>query len=149
MSNGQLKWGIKTSLVNYVEKLEDGKVVVIEPATREAREFIFELDSEASNFDQTAKTGWLQFRGGVTLSGHWDSLNVTVIDPLIEIENDRASLGISVGGVIAEPHNEVIARGDFNRETGAIELFLTQVGQNIFGPQYQVGQQIDSAHLVL
>ena len=145
-----LQWGLKESLVSYIEGLSDGSISVTEPAERREEGFSFPCDIDTSSFDSDTGSGVLQFLGGVSLTGHWGALSISLSQPRLELLNGMGQLKMAQLGLFSsEPYYTfatVTARegslyGDFVVE-------LAPGGRAVMGEQYQVGQELDALHLL-
>lgn len=143
-SSPTLIWGIKQSLVEYVESLEDGVIDVTEPAVRDALEFHFAFDPTASSYDEETRTGTLQFRGSVVMTGYWGAMRVEVNDPKLELHDASGKLSVRTSSVFSGERFDVIAFLDVAAHQPELtaSVKLTPAGPNVFGPQYQVGQEM-------
>lgn len=144
-SEASLRWGIKESLLAYVEGLEDGSVKTEGLVIREGNEFVFPLDQEASDFDPATRLGTLQFQGSVTLSGYWGSMRIELTDPQLKFTDINTDLLVRVSSMFTGERFESIAAvavTEFEPElTGTARL--TSAGRMLLGEQYQVGQELD------
>jgi len=143
-STATLHWGIKESLLRYIDGLEDGSMQVVDPASRDGSEFTFPLDVAASDFDTQTRVGTLQFRGSVILSGHWDSLRIEVNDPQLKITNINTDLLVRVTSIFTGERFlalAAVAITEFEPELIGVTR-LTSAGRSLLGEQYQVGQEL-------
>lgn len=140
-----LHWGIKESLLAYVEGLEDGSVETVGPVIRQGNEFVFPLDQDASDFDPATRLGTLQFQGSVTLSGYWGSMRIQLTDPQLKMTDINTDLLVRVSSMFTGERFEPIAAvavTQFEPElTGTTRL--TSAGRMLLGEQYHVGQELD------
>jgi Htaa len=92
-TSGALRWGVKTSLVDFIRGLPDGTVLIANGAA-EIRTGIFEfpLQPELSSWDARSEVGMLQFRGQVVLRGHGRTLNYIIEAPSILINGPEGIL---------------------------------------------------------
>lgn len=143
-SETTLIWGIKKSLLEYVEGLEDGTVEVTAPATRTGGEFTFTLDEEASDFDPATRRGILQFRGSVVLTGYWGTMRVELTDPQLSVGEIATDLLVKTSSMFTGERFDPIASVAVT--TFEPELLgttrLTSAGRLLLGEQYQVGQEL-------
>lgn len=139
-----LTWGIKTSLLGYVESLEDGEITVSAPAARDGMLFTFALDEAASDFDAKTQTGVLQFSGSVVLSGYGGQMRIELTDPRVTLRNGTGFLAIRLQSMFTGERFEPIAAVSLSAAEPALVLDakLTGEGCSIFGPQYQAGQEL-------
>jgi hypothetical protein len=144
-----LVWAVKESLISYVERLDDGAVEVISPATRSEAGFWFPTAEASADPVGDGAPTVLQFLGAVRLTGHWGMLDVELRDPRIELDcghgtlfvRDRGSrdpearlslADLTVGGTTAENGSAVV-------EATAT---LTGHGRLLLGGQYAVGEPL-------
>lgn len=146
-----LTWGIKQSLVAYIEKLEDGVIEVTRPVQRVGDDFVFLLDAAESDFDPEFGTGVLQFKGAVTFTGHWGGMRIQVDSPRLTLTAEGAELATQVASVFGpttfHPFASVtLVRSDYEL-VGLVKLLPE--GQQLMGPQYHVGQEMSPLTLTL
>jgi Htaa len=151
-----LTWGIKESLLRYIESIDDGEVSTVPPAKRHGDAFTFTLGETDTAFDDEAQTGTLQFLGAVALTAYAGELAIRVSDPRIELSEGRGFLKVrqqsfftnepflSLGTVAvldsrSEPSSEPGSAGNTQL---TLSFTLGPGGQSIFGPQYAVGQEL-------
>lgn len=146
----RLVWGIKRSLIEYVEGLEDGTIEIADPAGRNEHEFLFSYDASASQFDIETRTGVLQFRGAVTLRGYAGNLQIQVIDPQLRMTNVASDLLTLTRSMFTGERFDPIV-------TVSVEAFepelhgktrLTNAGRVLLGAQYQVGQEMSNLRII-
>jgi hypothetical protein len=139
-----LTWGIKTSLLEYVESLEDGAITVSAPAVREGMLCSFSLDEAASDFDADTQTGVLQSSGSVVLSGYGGQMRIELTDPRMTLQNGAGFLAIRLQSMFTGERFEPIAAVSVSatEPTLVFDAKLTPAGCSIFGPQYQAGQEL-------
>ena len=144
MTTTTLTWGIKESLIAYIERLEDGVFETIAGASRTGNEFQFPLDAAASQFDTETQQGVLQFRGSVIITGHWGGMRVEINDPRITLAGDTGELSTLIKSVFGD--NSYITFGTLNVTSPAPQLTaavsLAPGGQSLMGQQYSVGQEL-------
>lgn len=144
-----LVWGIKDTLIKYIESLKDGEIHLEGSVVREGDEFLFTIDESSSTFDTSANEGTLQFTGTVTLSGYFGALNIVVRDPRIILRGGRGMLGVIVESVFADPRIDPVALLTITSDDPVIvaTTMLTNEGQMLFGPQYEPGQEMSPVTL--
>jgi hypothetical protein len=142
-AHATLSWGIKNSLVTYIEKLEDGAVELAGAVTRTGDEFVFTADEAGSDFDIEAGLGILQFEGTVTFTGHWGGMRIAIENPRLIITPAGAELATRVTSVFGPDAFHPFAQVDLVRSDLELVGMLTLLpqGQQLMGPQYQVGQE--------
>lgn len=142
-----LTWGIKESLLGYVESLEDGEVTLDGGATRVGSIFRFPITE--SDFDAATGDGTLQCSGTVTLSGYHGQMKITIQDPRVTIQEGRGTLAIRVQSMFTGESFVPIAALTVTNLTPELvtSAALTAQGQPFFGPQYQPGQELSPVTL--
>jgi hypothetical protein len=147
---GRLEWGIKDSLVRYIESLADGSITLTDSAELREAGFSFPCDFANSSYDSATATGILQFVGTVSLSGHWGALSISLSRPRLELVNGTGQLKMAQLGLFSsEPFYTfatVTAHDGPLGEDFAVEL--APGGRAVMGEQYQVGQQLDTLRLL-
>ncbi len=140
----KLNWGIKESLLSYIESLDDGTIELESPARREGTGFAFSLAPNRTDFDEEKFYGLLQFEGAVHMSGYHGAMNITIRDPQLIIKSGQGVLSVEVESVFSGKRFDPIAvvkRVD-GVETPTFITRLTSEGQMLFGPQYSPGQEL-------
>lgn len=137
-------WPIKHSLVEYVEGLEDGLIAISGPAVREGNEFRFSIDLDESDYDPETRTGTLQFRGAVTLTGYAGAMRVDVRDPQLYLKGDIGGLALYTTSIFSGDRFEGVALVEVSQYEPHLRGIpkLTPDGPSVFGPQYQPGQEM-------
>lgn len=143
MSAVTLQWSVKDSLIAYMQSLEDGTVVAIEPAERTETGFLFVQDEQASNFDPETITGTLQFLGSAQFSGYGGMMNVIVKNPLIELSGDKGIVLTAQGGLLSPETFLPFATLEVTSASPLqASVYLTSEGRGILGEQYTAGQEL-------
>ncbi|MDH6255096.1 hypothetical protein M2114_000233 [Aurantimicrobium minutum] len=139
-----LSWGIKESLLNYIESLDDGLVSHSETVSRDAENFTFPLNPALSNFDESEFQGLLQFDGEVTFTGYFGAMNIRVRNPQLQIKGGQGILSVVVESVFSGERYDPIAviKQIETEPSRKFVTVLTAEGQMLFGPQYQPGQEL-------
>lgn len=139
-----LTWGVKASLLGYIESLDDGDVAVTSGAQREGMLFSFPVDEATSDFDPDTHTGTLQFTGSILFSGYGGQMRIELADPRVTLNEGRGTLAIRVQSMFTGERFEPIAAVAVDASEPALTLSatLTTEGVAIFGPQYQVGTEL-------
>ena len=139
-----LSWGIKDSLLAYIERLEDGAITTTDGATRVGNDFHFKNDQSASHFNPEEGKGTLQFRGSVILTGHWGAMRVEIHDPQIEISGNSGVLLTTTKNVISADRSEVFATLAVSAISPVLmaDVQLAAAGRMLLGQQYSVGQEL-------
>ncbi len=144
-SAGALRWGIRRSFVDYVRSLEDGEILLSgDAAELDDGRFEFPLRS-ADGMDPATGTGTLEFSGGVSLSGHFGMMALTVQDPSVEVGPDGATVTALIDGVripLADIDLTPAAGGGGVHAEG-IPARLSDDGAAAFHGQYAPGDALD------
>lgn len=155
-----LIWGVKTSLVAYVRGLADGEIAFQAPAREAlpeqaarlgcAQAFAFDPDPVGSHYDTGSRTGQLRFLGGVSFSGHFNTMRVELNDPRLDLRDGTGTLSVRTNGRIGTPRWDAIASATVLPEPGQasgirVDLALTAAGRLLLGQQYPVGQSLAPA----
>ena len=141
----ELIWGLKTSLLGYVEALPDGSITVSGGATRavggEIRFPFAERSSPAGRPE-------VRFTGSVILSGHSGVMRIGIRDPWIELAPDGAVLTVIDEALddglsrITVARVTVVTDGDSSWHCTPVRL--TADGALILGAlQYYEGMAVD------
>lgn len=140
-----LTWGIKQSLLEYVESLEDGVIEATAPATREDAQFSFSLNAAASDFNAATNEGMLQFSGSVIMTGYWGSMRIEIHDPRLRLSGTSGDLLVRVKNVIGADRLEQFALITVTATQPELkaEVTLAPAGRMMLGQQYSVGQSLD------
>jgi hypothetical protein len=164
MEHGMV-WGVKDSLLAYVEGLDDGAVATDAPAVRQGGGFAFPLvaagAAELRVADEAGGVaagfgGGLRFQGSVRLTGHWGMLDVELRDPRVELRGAKATLLIRERGgrdlEAALPFADLTLAA-VSADDGLLCLeyaaALTGQGGFLLGGQYPAGQELDPVRLTL
>lgn len=132
-----LQWGIKSSLLRYVQGMPDGTIEVSRGAAETAEGFVFPATFTVE--------GELSFRGTVTLTGHGGMLHLPLSDPALVAEGAGWAL------TIADPDNAderlQFARAgqliETDRGLCAVGTVLTSDGADLFFGPYVAGTPLD------
>jgi hypothetical protein len=100
VEEGALEWGVKQSLLGYVEHA-GGSIEVLPPAVRRSDRFIY--PQAARN---THGSPQLQFEGSVRLFAHDGLMDVLLADPAIEFDGSTYTLTVRTG----DHEREAVAR---------------------------------------
>lgn len=147
-----MTWGIKDTLVSYVEELDDGSVEVHAPAVRTEGAFFFPWDETgAGRPGDTA--GELRFQGGVRLTGYWGALDVELREPRVEWDGDAGTLLVrerAGGGWLRLATLELgAARADDDAVVREASAALTGVGALLLGGPYRPGTPLSPLTIAL
>lgn len=145
-----LRWGIKESLLAYIDRIEDGVIETSAGAGLSYGTFTFEFDEATSTYDATAETGMLQFRGSVIITGHWGAMRVEIHDPQLHIDGTTGSLSTRTNSPISAERFEVFASLSevTTSPTLSAHVNLAAAGRMMLGQQYSVGQELDALTVV-
>lgn len=142
--NAILTWGIKESLIAYIERIEDGVIETTGGASRIGNEFQFTVDGAASDFSSENNSGSLQFRGSVVFTGHWGGMRIEIHDPLIVLVGSTGELLTTAKSVFGPDQVDVFATLipsiDASHVTATAQL--ATAGRALMGQQYEVGQEL-------
>ena len=143
--NTTLVWGIKESLLGYVEGLDDGAIEVSDTVARVGNKFEFMLDVSESDYDADSRVGTLQFRGSVLLTGYAGAMRVEIKDPQLYLKGDVGGLALMASSIFTGDRFEGVALVEVTAYEPELlgRPKLTPGGPIIFGPQYQAGQELD------
>ncbi|OMH31251.1 hypothetical protein BGP79_09420 [Tersicoccus sp. Bi-70] len=95
-----MTWGIKDSLIAYIEGPAEGEVEVTTPAVRTDAGFFFPRadqpgeTADAAGTPHTAGAAAFAFAGSVRLTGHWGALDVLLADPRITLTGSTGTLAV-------------------------------------------------------
>jgi hypothetical protein len=138
-----LRWGIKSSFVDYVRKMPDGKGSVGDGAVPVGTGDIFyTYDAEASTDEAWA------FRGDVRFSGHFGMLFVRLAHPRLELGADGAAV-LTIEGAESERIALVTATvrrvggQDGTDLWGSDDVALTTAGVELFNEVYAEGEPFE------
>ncbi len=145
-----LSWGIKDSLLAYIDRIEDGVIATSSGADFSDGTFTFRFDETSSAFEQTTAQGVLQFRGSVIITGHWGAMRVEIHDPQLRIEGTEGFLSTRTNSPIsAERFEDFATLSNITvQPTLDASVKLASAGRMMLGQQYSVGQELDSLTVV-
>lgn len=145
-----LRWGIKESLLAYIDRIEDGVIESSAGASFSDGTFSFEFDEAQSTYDSTTANGMLQFRGSVIITGHWGAMRVEIHDPQLQIDGTTGALSTRTNSPISAERFEVFATLSevTPSPTLSAHVNLAAAGRMMLGQQYSVGQELDSLTVV-
>lgn len=146
----RMQWGIKESLVSYIESLSDGSITLTEPAERDETGFLFPSDVDTSTFDSDTGSGVIQCRGAVSLTGHWGALSISLTTPRLELVNGTGQLKMAQLGLFSSEPFYTFATVTA-RDASLLDDFVVELapgGRAVMGEQYHVGQQLDTLRLL-
>lgn len=145
-----LRWGIKESLLAYIDRIEDGVIDTSAGAGFSDGTFSFAFDEATSTFDSSRGQGMLQFRGSVIITGHWGAMRVEIHDPQLQIDGNNGVLSTRTNSPISAERFEAFA--SLSEVTSPPSLTATTnlaaAGRMMLGQQYSVGQELDPLKVV-
>ncbi|GGC98912.1 hypothetical protein GCM10011512_27280 [Tersicoccus solisilvae] len=157
-----LTWGIKDSLIAYVEGPAAGEVEVADPANRTEEGFHFpwaatDVATDPVTAPAAAGDGSYVFTGSVRFTGHWGALDVLLADPRITLTGRTGELAVRDRGhrdptatlVIADLALVDDAVEGADARTLELTATLTAHGRFLLGAQYRIGEELAPVRLVL
>jgi hypothetical protein len=144
VTHGQLVWGIRESLLNYIGLLPDGDVTLSEGSRGDARG-PFSFTSDEIVYDQSTGEGTMKFGGRVAIEGHGGLLSVVLENPWVELASGEGLLSTVVGGsrtAVARFLPGTPATEADSLEWAACPAYLTRTGVRWLGDQYVEGEEI-------
>ncbi|WP_052337035.1 HtaA domain-containing protein [Nocardioides alkalitolerans] len=155
-----LRWGIKTSFIDYVRRMPGGRGTVGEGATPVgSHEMLFALDAAPPPAEATAGAvrAWA-FRGDVRFTGHGGMLFVRVANPWVVLGADEAVLSIEdpyqtpdaprLPLVTMRLRSDPAAEADGLEAWFSTEVRLTPEGVELFNDVYQVGEAFEPVAII-
>lgn len=141
-----LRWGIKESLLAYIDRLEDGAIKASAGAEYTSGTFSFAFSEGSSSFDHATAQGRLQFLGSVIITGHWGAMRVEIHDPQLFLEGSSGVLSTRTNSPISAERFETFATLSevTHAPTLTAQVSLAAAGRMMLGQQYSVGQELDS-----
>ena len=145
-----LRWGIKESLLAYIDRIEDGVIETSAGAEFSDGTFSFTFDEATSTYDSSLRLGMLQFRGSVIITGHWGAMRVEIHDPQLQVDGPTGSLSTRTNSPIsAERFEEFATLSEVTSPpTLTATTNLAAAGRMMLGQQYSIGQELDSLEVV-
>lgn len=140
-----LVWGVKTSLLQYVEALEDGLIETSAPAVRDGSNFSFAYDLSGSIFEGDLLECVLQFRGVVVMTAYWGTMQIEIKDPRLTLAGGAGDLAVRTNSALFPDRFESIATVNVVTLEPELEceVRLSAAGRMLLGQQYQVGQELN------
>lgn len=146
---GELRWGVRRSFVEYVAALPDGLVT----PTEAQPPYRFRLAGPPEH-DARRSLLRLRFAGAVAFRGHWSMLAVDIVDPWLEIGSTSE---LSIAGPAGSDRRISLARWgapEVEESTGATIYRapapeLTFEGSHVFGEIYPLGTVLDPIEVTL
>jgi hypothetical protein len=147
---GELTWGIRESLLGYIDLLPDGSVTLSDGVSGSA-EGPFAFPSQEILYEHQSCTGTLKFHGSVAIKGHGGILSADLEQPWIELSHPEAKLSGLLGGRREDLVNFVLdAPANENGQlVWASTTYLTKAGAVWLGGHYVEGEEMDPLRIVL
>lgn len=137
-----LRWGVKESLLRYIQSLSDGEISLVEPALWDGALLSFPLDRVHDNFDEDSLSGEIHFSGQALLSGHWGAMRIEFVRPEIHLVDGVGELRLAQLGLFDQrssfPMVNLQSQGPDAPWT--FDATLTAEGRLVLGEQYEVGE---------
>lgn len=138
-----LRWGIKTSFIEYVRRMPDGQAAVGDGAVPlGTHEVFFTLDPDLA----PTPTTWA-FRGDLRFTGHYGMLFVRIARPWLLLETSSATLTIETAdGGRAELVTATLERVDVRSGTeiwAGTDVKLAEAGVALFNDVYEAGEPFE------
>lgn len=156
LENVTMDWGVKASLVRYVEGKFGGGSVTVNGVERKDGKFIW---SQGTGHFADGK-GEVSLKGSIRFRAHGSSFDITITDPTLEFNGSKGSLSAVVDAVGAKGKMQHLGRvtiftvktDSLKTDGGVLSLTnaqtnLTAEGQKAFGPPYSVRQIFDPVTL--
>jgi hypothetical protein len=147
---GELTWGIRESLLGYIDFLPDGTVTLSEDVGG-SEEGPFTFHSQEIAYEEQSCSGTFKFRGIVSIAGHGGALSANLDQPWIEIAHSKASLSGMLAGC-REPLVSFALEAPL-AESGRLvwesATYLTKAGAAWLGGHYAEGEEMDSLRLAV
>lgn len=90
-----LHWGIKSSFLQYIARMTDGRATVTDGATpTEGNVMVFEPADTLCPPEHADADLFLPFRGDIRFAGHFGLLFVRLADPWVIVRGDRATMTV-------------------------------------------------------
>lgn len=136
MSSGALRWGVRTSFLDYLRALDDGEANAGGDAAFDGAEFQFPL-ADAAGFDPATGRGILTFSGSARFRGHGGMLDLVFADPHLTC-GDEGALTVDVDG-----RRVPFAMVDLGAGWTDAPAALTREGSALLNDVYPPGAQLD------
>lgn len=141
-----LQWGIKSSFLDYVTRMPDGRALAGAGVTvNERGELVFPFDEEATSSPET-----FAFGGDVRFSGHFGLLFVQIALPHIVVRDGVGEMTVLDPGSKDGTRLHLVTLGltgprseDGLDRWEATDVRLTPEGVELFGDVYQVGEPFE------
>jgi len=145
-----LRWGIKSSFVQYIVRMPDGKGSVSHGAMpTESNEFLYEWAPSTETTQAGDADHVWQFRGDVRFAGHHGMLFVRIADPWMAVRGERATLSVRHPYERDGPRMDLVTLdvapvpSSGGRVWNGTNVRLTEDGVELFGDVYQLGEPFD------
>ena len=143
-----LSWTLRTSFLQYIASMPDGRGVLARGAVETAGHGIT-FPPASAHFDRTSGDGTIRFGGEVTFSGHFGMLNMRIADPWIDTADGSGTLFVAARSG-DEEGSAPFATFAFDYATTdatylwrARDVRLLAHGSALFGDVYPEGEQLD------
>ena len=147
-----LRWGVKRSFVEYIARMPDGRMSVLEGASlSELNELVWRPDLSGDASEGSADERTYAFKGDVRYGGHGGLLFVQLADPLVTVRGDVGEMTVldSLSKVEGARLHLVtfIVDGSINADgvdlLTASDVRLTEQGAEVFNAVYAAGEQFE------
>jgi hypothetical protein len=154
-----LRWGIKTSFIDYVRRMPDGKGWLGEGAVPVGPYEVLFPPQEAGSRptdDGTVERFWT-FRGDVRFSGHAGMLFVQVTSPILTEIDGAAQLTVADPAGVDGPERLLLVTLRLASESGpdgyelwrGTDVRLTAAGTALFNDVYPAGEPLEPLTVLL
>ena len=143
-----LSWTVRTSFLQYIASMPDGRGVLARGAVETAGHGIT-FPPASAHFDETSGDGAIRFGGEVTFSGHFGMLNMRIADPWIDTADGSGTLFVAARSGDEEGFAAFAAFAFDYASTDAACLWrardvrLLAHGSTLFGDVYPEGEPLD------
>ncbi|GAA4743426.1 hypothetical protein GCM10023350_30160 [Nocardioides endophyticus] len=153
-----LHWGIKTSFLEYISRMPDGRASITDGATfLEGNVAAFEPLPDAVPADASPGERTWAFRGDVRFAGHHGMLYVRIADPRVTVREGRAVLTVLDP---EEPDTRprlplvqfTLVQQDLDADLDAwlaTDVALTPEGTGLFNDVYEAGEMFEPLAIFL
>lgn len=153
-----LHWGIKTSFLEYISRMPDGRASITDGATfLEGNVAAFEPLPSAEPADPSTGERTWAFRGDVRFAGHHGMLFVRIADPRVTVRNGQGEL------TVLDPEDPdtrprlplvrfTLVEQDLDADLDAwlaTDVALTPEGTGLFNDVYEAGELFEPLAIFL
>jgi hypothetical protein len=147
-----LRWGIKRSFIEYVQRMPDGRGWVGDGALPIAPNDIFFQFDAPNSADSAESAAVLAFTGDVRFTGHYGMLFVRVARPRLHVSGNTAVMTIedSQGGEqssrvpLVTAELELIETRDGTEIWGGANVHLSDTAVELFNEVYAAGEPFET-----